>query len=214
MYEHLSDFLGGSPNEYHLSLYSLWSRQKWGMVITGNVQVSASHLTLGRDLVIPERLNEGSVRPFKALADVIKGPGGRTLAIMQLSHAGRQSTNLVGGRYPFERPLAPSAVRVGAGAALNDPIAAMAQSVLFQVPKEMSIGDINEVVAEFVKGARLAHESGFDGVELHVGHGCELITFYLNPSRRGLIATTLDLLAQFLSPKVSTSLSLQLISST
>ncbi|KAF9448047.1 FMN-linked oxidoreductase [Macrolepiota fuliginosa MF-IS2] len=181
MYEHLSAFLGGPPNDHHLALYSLWSQYDWGMVITGNVQVSKSHLTLGRDLVVPDQLSNASVEPFKALADVIKGPDGRTRAIMQLSHAGRQSTNFIGGRYPFERPLAPSAISVGANTTVDDPLAGLAQSILFQTPKEMSIGDITEVVEGFVKGARLACESGFDGVELHVAHGY--------------------LLAQFLSPK-------------
>ncbi|KXN81689.1 NADH oxidase [Leucoagaricus sp. SymC.cos] len=181
MYEHLSDFLGGPPTAYHIALYSSWSRYDWGMVITGNVQVSPSHLTLGRDLIVPEKLNDVSLKPYKALASAMKGPDRRTLAVMQLSHAGRQSSNFIGGRYPFERPLAPSAIPVGSSSSQDDPVAAMIQSVLFQTPKEMSLEDINDVVRRFVKGARLAHRTGFDGVELHVAHGY--------------------LLAQFLSPK-------------
>jgi 2,4-dienoyl-CoA reductase-like NADH-dependent reductase (Old Yellow Enzyme family) len=172
MYEHLADFLGGPPNAYHHALYSSWSRHGWGMVLTGNVQVASSHLTLGRDLVVPDQLNENTMRPYKTLARVMKGPDGRTLAIMQLSHAGRQSANFIGGRYPFERPFAPSAVAVGSHTVQDDPVAALLQSVLFQTPREMSHADIDEVAEGFVKGARLAHESGFDGVELHVAHGC------------------------------------------
>lgn len=177
MYEHLANFWGGPPNDYHLAIYSTWSRYEWGMVITGNVQVSKSHLSLGRDLVIPGRLSEEALKPYKALAHAIKGSSGRTLAVMQLSHAGRQSSNFIGGRHPFKRPLAPSAIAVGMTTPLDDPVAAMVHNILFQTPKEMSLEDIEEVVAGFVRGARLAHESGFDGVELHVAHGCEYVIY-------------------------------------
>lgn len=47
--------------------------------------------------------------------------------------------------------------------------------------------DIDEVVEGFVRGARLAKETGWDGVEIHASHGY--------------------LLAQFMSPKVRRRLS-------
>ena len=53
MYEHMATLFGGLPNAHHLALYNLWSRGGWGMIITGNVQVSGDHLTLGKDMVIP-----------------------------------------------------------------------------------------------------------------------------------------------------------------
>jgi len=118
MYEHLASFLGGPPNQNHLNLYSNWAKHGWGMIITGNVQVSSSHLSLGRDLVVPKSLCEATLAPWKALARCIHNEVDRkrkngTLAIMQLNHTGRQSPNLLGGRYPFISPLAPSAIRVG-----------------------------------------------------------------------------------------------------
>ncbi|EKM77403.1 hypothetical protein AGABI1DRAFT_93471 [Agaricus bisporus var. burnettii JB137-S8] len=180
MYEHLANFFGGSPNEFHLALYSIWSRYEWGMVITGNVQVSPSHLTLGRDLVVPKHLDEASIKPYKALANAIKGSGGRTLAILQLSHAGRQSPNTIGGRFPFAKPLAPSAIRVGTNLTLDDPIALMVHKILFQTPEEMSLADFDSVLEGFQRGARLAHMSGYEGIELHVAHGY-LLTQFLSP---------------------------------
>lgn len=176
------------------------------MVITGNVQISNSHLTLGRDLVVPEQLDEASLKPYQTLAKYIKGPERRTLAIMQLSHAGRQSSNFIGGRYPFEAPLAPSAIAVGSSATQDDPVAAMIQSIMFQTPKEMSHTDITEVAKGFVRGALLAHQSGFDGVELHVAHGCKYDNFYRHFNRE---FTPADLLAQFVSPKVNPSSEVQ-----
>jgi 2,4-dienoyl-CoA reductase-like NADH-dependent reductase (Old Yellow Enzyme family) len=173
MYEHLANFFGGPPNKLHLALYSIWSRYEWGMVITGNVQVAQTHLTLGRDVVVPRHLDDASVKPYKALANVIKGPDRRTLAILQLSHTGRQSPNAIGGRFPFAKPLAPSAIPVGTNLTLDDPIALLFHKILFQTPEEMSRMDFDLVLAAFRRGARLAQRAGFDGIELHVAHGCE-----------------------------------------
>jgi 2,4-dienoyl-CoA reductase-like NADH-dependent reductase (Old Yellow Enzyme family) len=54
---------------------------------------------------------------------------------------------------------------------------------MWGTPKEMTESDIDDVVAGFVQGARIARDTGFEGVELHCSHGY--------------------LLAQFLSPNVS-----------
>lgn len=174
MYEHLAKMFGGPPNQHHHSLYSQWSRYDWGMIITGNVQVSSRHLTLGRDMVLPESISGNTLKPFRDLALSIHGeyPSGHgAMAIMQLSHAGRQSSNFIGGRYPFERPLSPSEIRVhpkNAGL-----ISGILYRILFQTPRTMTQDDIDEVVAAFVRGARVAAQSGFDGVQLHVAHGCK-----------------------------------------
>jgi len=174
MYEHLATLLGGPPNEYHFSLYSKWAQSNWGMIISGNVQVSSTHLSLGRDIILPDRISEDSFGPFKELASSMFAPTKtKGLAIMQLSHAGRQSPNFIGGRYPFQPPSGPSPISVrprGQGV-LSDLIHAVA----FQMPCEMSGEEIRDVVSAFVKGAVVAVESGFDGVELHAAHGCESV---------------------------------------
>ncbi|EEB99578.1 hypothetical protein MPER_00719 [Moniliophthora perniciosa FA553] len=187
MYEHLASIFGGPPNNYHYKLYSNWSKYNWGIVITGNVQVSRTHLSLGRDLIIPDTLCEENVHPFRKLAECIHGISSedteslKPLAIMQLNHAGRQSSNFSGGRYPFVPSLAPSAIPVSSKSASL--ISWIIHKVLFQTPRAMSLSDIEDVISEFVRGAELALRAGFDGVQLHVAHGY--------------------LLAQFLSSKVN-----------
>ena len=176
MYEHLADLFGGAPNDAHLTLYRRWAESRWGMIITGNVQVCPKHLTLGADMVIPNVLSEESLTPWKTLANAMKGEtkamnGNRSLAIMQLSHAGRQSTNFVGGRTPFAPPSAPSAVPLG-NSSKHGWISRTLYRILFQTPRSMSKSEIEEVVNRFVRGAVLANESGFDGVQLHAAHGC------------------------------------------
>lgn len=176
MYEHLATFFEGAPNAYHFALYKHWAASGWGMIITGNVQVCSSHLTLGRDLVVPKTLSKSSIQPFAKLASVIHGgntSSSRPLAIMQLNHAGRQSTRVIGGRL-YVAPLAPTSVRVGHGHT-DGFLSSVVNRLLFQTPREMSHQDIDEMIQQFVRGAKLALDSGFDGVQLHVAHGCKMM---------------------------------------
>ena len=184
MYEHLASLFGGPPNSYHYDLYSEWAKHQWGMIVTGNVEVSADHLSLGRDITIPEHITDENLVPFKKLSaaihglytsqGTISGNSNKTLAIMQLNHPGRQSSNFIGGRGFFKAPLAPSAVRVG-GYQLGFMTSAV-HALMFQTPRPMTHVDIIEVIQAFVKGAKVAHLSGFDGIQLHVAHGCK---FYI-----------------------------------
>lgn len=181
MYEHLGKLFGGPPNDVHLSLYRRWAESNWGMIITGNVQVCHDHLSLGRDMIVPSVLSQGTIRPFARLATVIHGDkpdvSTRPLAIMQLSHSGRQSPNILGGRAPFSSPSAPSAVplRLSSNGGL---VSTLIHSVLFQTPREMHKRDIDDVSNAFVRGAELASLSGFDGIELHAGHGCKFLLYF------------------------------------
>jgi 2,4-dienoyl-CoA reductase-like NADH-dependent reductase (Old Yellow Enzyme family) len=63
----------------------------------------------------------------------------------------------------------------------------------------MSEAEIEEVTAEFVAAARLARETGFDAVELHLGHGY-LLSQFLSPAtnrRRDRFGGTLENRARF-----------------
>ncbi|TFK70175.1 FMN-linked oxidoreductase [Pluteus cervinus] len=185
LYEHLANLGGGPPNEYLHSLYSVWAMYDWGMIMTGNVQVSSSHLSLGRDIVIPSLWSEVTLAPFRQLSEAMHSSR-RTeespLAIMQLNHAGRQSSNFLGGRYPFQPALAPSAVPMRAkGKGL---LVDFIYWLLFQTPRAMTIHDIDELVSQFVKGSLLAVETGFDGIELHVAHGYLLAQFISSRSNK------------------------------
>ena len=180
MYEHAANFRGGPPNATHIGMYKNWGGGRWGLVITGNVQIDKSHLTMGRDMVIPDVLNEITLQPFRDLADAIHGgpdgvvnPSHRTLAIMQLSHSGKQASNWVSGRLPWNPLLAPSPVRIGA----REPgfFPQLFYRFLFSTPREMTITEIDHLVERFALSARAAYEAGFEGVELHAAHGCACI---------------------------------------
>lgn len=92
------------------------------------------------------------------LAEAIKAQG--ALALIQLSHAGPQASEIAN---PGHEALGPSAVEcVG------------------RMPKVIDQREILEVEESFVQAARRAKMAGFDGVEIHCGHGY-LICSFLSP---------------------------------
>ncbi|KDN42520.1 FMN-linked oxidoreductase [Tilletiaria anomala UBC 951] len=44
------------PNEHHLSLYRVWAKAGWGVVITGNVAIDPTHLGTPFDIALPPLL--------------------------------------------------------------------------------------------------------------------------------------------------------------
>ena len=190
MYEHMATLFGGLPNAHHRALYNLWSQGGWGMIITGNVQVSRDHLTLGKDMIVPETITSDTLHSYKTLARVMRPVSernrskngddvsrSRTLIIMQVSHTGRQSPILLGGRSLFVPPLAPSAFGLGRNA--SNWFARLVYRIAFLTPRTMSMQDIDNVVNRFVLTANLAHDAGFDGIELHASHGCKFSPTFL-----------------------------------
>lgn len=170
MYEHLAPLGDGPHNQYHLVLYKKWAVRAWDMAITGNVQVSPQHLSLGRNLLVHSTTDDEALGPFVELASAIHCSTAPSLAIMQLSHAGRQSPNILGGRRPFARPLAPSAVRLSGS--VSGIISRSFHKLLFSEPSAVTLGQINAVVNEFTNTAVFVDHVGFDGVQIHVAHGC------------------------------------------
>ncbi len=95
---------------------------------------------------------------LKLMAAALKAEG--ALAHVQLHHAGLRSEAAVTGL----QPVAPSA---------DEAIGARA----------MTLGEIEEMIEAFVRGAERAEQAGFDGVELHGAHTyllCEFLSSDFN----------------------------------
>ncbi|KAG8948324.1 hypothetical protein FRC04_009819 [Tulasnella sp. 424] len=108
-------------------------------------------------------------------------PHARPLAILQLNHTGRQSPLIIGGRGVFGGPpSSASSVPVRSRDKRDGVISQLAYWLLFPTPKTLSTEDIDDVIERFVRGAQLAHQAGFDGIELHASHGY-LISGFLSP---------------------------------
>lgn len=65
--------------------------------------------------------------------------------------------------------------------------------IVWGTPTAMKKKDLDDVVAGFVQGARVAKLAGFDGVQLHCSHGY-LLAQFMSPNvrmSRGRIITKL-----------------------
>ncbi|GAA5908252.1 hypothetical protein JCM6882_006783 [Rhodosporidiobolus microsporus] len=185
---------GGRPSELLEALYETWAEGGWGMVLSGNVQVSPDQLGTGSDVPVPLSLSSdavsgpknsfaswaraarsGSAPPSSApSSSSSSAPQHRTINILQLNHPGRQSSRFFCGHSPLTPALAPSAVALSPAKGL---LGKLLGQLLWGTPKEMTEEDIDEVVRAFVRGARVAKETGWDGVELHASHGYLLAQF-------------------------------------
>jgi 2,4-dienoyl-CoA reductase-like NADH-dependent reductase (Old Yellow Enzyme family) len=149
-------------------------------VSLGNVQVDANHICTATDLSVDHTLSDDKIiAAWKPWAAACSEHG--TPAVMQLCHPGRQSPAGAGKRGFFAKPIAPSAVALQMGPGI---VAKAITALLFGTPREMSVSDIETVVKQFAKSARLAAASGFAGVEIHGGHGFLLEQFLSAKSNR------------------------------
>lgn len=91
----------------------------------------------------------------------VQAAGGRMFA--QLQHCGRISHPSL--QAAGEQPVAPSAIQPGGQAVtylgMQD----------FQMPRALETDEVASIVAQFVRGARMALLAGFDGVEVHGANG-------------------------------------------
>ncbi|CDR44782.1 hypothetical protein NBRC10512_005880 [Rhodotorula toruloides] len=160
----------GLPSELDEALYEIWAEGGYGMLISGNVQVSPKHLGTPLDIYVPSSPSPSTSAAFSRWAQSMRplSDAPRPLAIMQLNHPGRQSMRLFCGRPASQPSLAPSAVPMAVGPNI---LGYAVGRLVWGTPEEMTATDFDEVVEQFVAGARLAKETGWDGVELHASHG-------------------------------------------
>ena len=102
--------------------------------------------------------NDDFIPGLRGLTEDIHRHGAK--AAIQLVHVGRQGQS----RFLGQQPVAPSPVPY-AGA---------------EVPRELRIEEIGQLVEDFAEAARRAKEAGFDAVEIHGAHGY-LISEFLSP---------------------------------
>jgi 2,4-dienoyl-CoA reductase-like NADH-dependent reductase (Old Yellow Enzyme family) len=148
------------PGKDLLTLYSAWAKGEMGAIITGNVMIDPLAMTGPAGVALHA---DSELRPFIEWARCTKEHGVKI--IMQLNHPGRQTFKNMGGK-----TLAPSNTALDLGN----------HSSLFAQPKEMDEADIQDVIERFTISAKKAHESGFDGVQIHAAHGY-LLSQFLSP---------------------------------
>lgn len=147
--------------EKHLKLYEAWAEGGIGLQITGNVQVDRRNLEAPGNVVIDATPSNAHAAVLARWAEACKRGGGA--AVMQLSHAGRQTQKMVN-----PQPDAPSAIAVDLPGGQ------------FGVPRAMTGDDIKALIARYGIAAKAARAAGFDGVQIHSAHGY-LMSQFLSP---------------------------------
>lgn len=147
----------GYATERYIRYHEEKAKGGWGLIITEDYAINEHCMGykniagLYRDEQIPSH---------RELTERIHKYGSKIFA--QIYHAGRQSHAAVNGGV---QPIAPSAIPC---------------PWCRDLPREMTKADIKRVIGDFGSCARRVKEAGFDGIELHAGHGY-LLAEFLSP---------------------------------
>ena len=150
----------GSFSDRCIKYYEEKAKGGWGLIITENYSVSPfakNHRGCGG------LHSDDQIADNKRLTDAVHKHGSKIFP--QLYFTGRQTNSAINNGVP---PVAPSAIPCPA---------------FREMPREITIEEIHEVVGLFGDAALRAKKAGFDGVEIHGAHGyliCAFLSRYAN----------------------------------
>ncbi len=154
---HLTNFAENLlPSERHVFYYSARARGGAGLIVTEELSVHPTDQAYEK---LIEAHSPDSIPGLKRITRAVHEFETRIFA--QLNHNGQQSS----GAYSRLPVWAPSPVP---------------DSMFREIPKEMELEDIQEVVQYFCRSAVHVREGGFDGIELQFGHS-SLARQFLSP---------------------------------
>ncbi len=157
----------GVPNDWHLVHLGSFARGGAGLVLTEATAVSPEGRISSADTGI---WNDEQREAWARIVDFLHGQG--ATAGMQLAHAGRKAST----RPPFEGR---GSVPVDEGGWETVGPSAVAFPGL-ATPRELTVGEIDQVVEDFALAAGRALSAGFDVLEIHSAHGY-LLHQFLSP---------------------------------
>ena len=145
----------GTPTDLMRDYYV--QRASAGLIVTECTQVSDQAHGIIR---CPGLHRDDQVAGWRKVTDAVHAAGGRIMC--QVWHCGRVAhPGMRGG----EQPVGPSPIPATGDFFLPT------GRVDFPVPRELAIGEIPGIVADFAQATRNARIAGFDGVELHGANG-------------------------------------------
>jgi 2,4-dienoyl-CoA reductase-like NADH-dependent reductase (Old Yellow Enzyme family) len=148
-----------SPSHTLVNLYRTWARGGAGLVLTGNVMIDRRALGEPGNVVVEDE------RDLVLLEEWAKaGTENGTQLWMQLNHPGKQSAKTLS-----KEPVAPSAIPLSGD--VKD---------FFNLPRALTVEEIEDLIIRFGNTARIAKKAGFTGVQIHAAHGY-LINQFLSP---------------------------------
>lgn len=147
----------GAPSEKLIAKYEHLAKNEIGCIITGYAAVSKNGVSpYPRMLKI---FDDCVIDKYKELTDAVHRHG--TPVILQIAHCGRQTSSKAIGM----QKVAPSNVL---------------HAFYPDKAKELTDSEIHGIIGDFVSAAVRAENAGFDGVQLHGGHGY-LLHDFLSP---------------------------------
>lgn len=152
---------GGVPTQALVRHHRSMAAGGVGMTTVAYCAISADGRTFPNQIV----LDAATLPHLRVLTDAVHRENAAASA--QVTHGGAFNfLPALSTRYPFSASGGFNAAGVLSGR-------------LFKT--QMSRDDMDRITAQFVSGARLAREAGFDAVELHMGHGY-LLSQFLSPA--------------------------------
>jgi 2,4-dienoyl-CoA reductase (NADPH2) len=139
---HLNMCENFTPKEQMLAFYAERAKGGAGMIVTGYATVNPM---AGNSMCVGAH-EDSHIPGLARLAKAIKDNGAR--AAVQINHSGRYNHSLLLGG---AQPVAPSPI---------------ASRLTREVPRELSLEEIQGVIADFAKAASRVKEAGFDAVEV------------------------------------------------
>jgi 2,4-dienoyl-CoA reductase-like NADH-dependent reductase (Old Yellow Enzyme family)/thioredoxin reductase len=150
----------GYATETYIAYHEARAKGGWGLIITEDYAVDPA----GKAFVgIAGLWEDGQIPGHAELTARVHAHGAAIFA--QIYHAGRQSTQAVTGT----DSVAPTAIPC---------------PFTLQMPHELTVDEIERIVEQFGDCALRAKKAGFDGVEVHGGHGYLIAQFMSSYSNK------------------------------
>ena len=147
----------GAPSEKLIAKYEFLAKNEVGCIITGYAAVSRNGVSPYPRMM--KIYDDGVIDEYKKLTDAVHRHGAPV--ILQIAHCGRQTSSKAIGM----QKVAPSNVL---------------HAFYPDKAKVLTDNEIHGIIDDFVAAAVRAEKAGFDGVQLHGGHGY-LLHDFLSP---------------------------------
>ncbi|MGD0917958.1 MAG: FAD-dependent oxidoreductase [Thermodesulfobacteriota bacterium] len=151
----------GRVTEGHIRFYETRAKGGAGLIIVESTAIVQRGQSGPNLLAI---WDNSFIPGFKQLTKTVHAYG--TKIFLQLCHAGRQTCKAFTGG---QLPVAPSAIPCP-----------VYEPKTHEVPEELSVEDIEQIIEDFGKAAIRTKEAGFDGLEIHGAHGY-LVSGFMSP---------------------------------
>lgn len=148
----------GTATEQYIKYHEEKAKGGWGLIITEDYRINPNAAGYP---AVAALYDESQIASHKKFTDIIHQY--ETKVFCQIYHAGRQANHKVnGGVQPVSSSPVPCAWNK-------------------EIPHELTINEIKQIVKDFGNTALNAKKAGFDGIEIHAAHGY-LIHEFLSPN--------------------------------